>query len=327
MAKAKSKSKATKSLEKMVRASSRQVRKPSTEKPAKKDPQQSFVRLHELVREHGKTLQKIPIAMISMGENVRQSYGEAQLKVLAQSLEKDGLIQYPSVCLKNDKIKGYHLVCRNGHRRILAAQMLGWQSIDAIVMSLDTAADELYHTINANLSEDVFYLDLALAYDQAHQLGESDEKIAARVGVNPRTVGWYRRLAAMPASCSQLVRQHPDLFTATWAIQLARKGELPQETLLLAKMKDMVVNQARQGATSQEPSDQKARLRERREAKKKLQQKFAAMPEDERQAIQTLLRELAASGFVTGKALSAIEKHLLTAGPSRRSGRTGKMRS
>ena len=311
-AKSTAKASAKNSLEKMVRNSAKQVRKPSIKKqPAKKDPQQSFKKLHDIIKEQGKTVQKIPLAMISISENIRQAYDDSRLDVLAQSLEKDGLIQYPSVCLKKDENKGYYLICRNGHRRILAAQKLGWQTIDAVVMSLENATDELYYTINANLSEDVYYLDIAKAYQRAAHLGESDQDIADRVGVNYRTVGWYRRLAAMPASCEELARKHPDVFTPTWAIQIARKGDLPQETLLLAQMKEMLSRVARQGASSENTASQKTKLKQRREMKKQLKERFSEMSDGEKSVYQNLFKDLALGGFLSPKALASIEKQLL----------------
>lgn len=230
-------------LKQMVSLAGRQVSNSRTKqkKPSGHVSHRIYQQLKKQITEHGKTIQHIPIEMINLGSNIRESYDSEKLQVLANSLSKDGLIQYPTLCLSNPRAKKYEFVCRNGHRRILAAKTLGWKTIEAVVLPFDSARDELYHSINANIREDVFYLDLAHAYEQAHQLGESDKEIAVRVGMNDRTIGWYRRLTKMSLSCQKLCRQHPEKFNATWAIKLARQGELPDgrnlESLMLKLLK------------------------------------------------------------------------------------------
>lgn len=197
-------------------------------------------KLEEQMARHGKTLQNIPIHWIQVDENVRQRCDASRLQQLASSLKQDGLIQFPTLCLKVLKDGRGVFVCRNGHRRIMAAQSLGWQSMECVIVPFESERDALYHTLNANISEDVFYLDLAVAYQYAHELGESDATIAERVGLNPRTVAWYRRLASMSEICQNLCRDHSGLFNATWAIKLARQGQLPKGPELEAMMRQMI---------------------------------------------------------------------------------------
>ncbi|MCX6128778.1 MAG: ParB N-terminal domain-containing protein [Proteobacteria bacterium] len=194
-------------------------------------PVSVYAQLQAQIDKNGKTIQKVPLESIKLDENIRESYDEQGLKVLAESMQRDGLIQFPTLCLKATPSGEFSLVCKNGHRRILAAKLLGWQLIESVILPFASARDELYHTIAANLREDVFYLDLAQAYQQAHHLGESDTSIAERVGVNVRTVGWYRRLTKLPSECQVLCRQYPDLFNATWAIKLARKEKQAKDSL------------------------------------------------------------------------------------------------
>lgn len=70
--------------------------------------------------------------------------------------------------------------------------------------------------------------------------GHIDDKIAARVKVNPRTVGWFRRLAGMSAVCQELAYAHPELFNSRWAQQVARHGELPTGDRLEQHMCQMI---------------------------------------------------------------------------------------
>jgi ParB/RepB/Spo0J family partition protein len=196
-------------------------------------------RLAKQIAAKGRSLQKIPIQLIRLDENVRQNYDAKALDALGASLAADGLIQYPTVCLRENN-GVYELICRNGHRRILAAQRLGWSHIDCVINSFDSEKDELYHSLNANMREDVFYLDIAHAYAEAASLGESDQEIAARVSVNPRTVGQYRRLAQMSQQCEKLARAYPRLFNATWAVKMARAGSLPPPDEFYDLMQEMV---------------------------------------------------------------------------------------
>ena len=225
-------------LNKMVRGAARAVEGNSREKgdSLKRDIVKTLLKQ---IERYGKTIQKIPCDIILLDENIRKSYSDEALEKLAGSLSVDGLIQYPTLCLKENE-QGYRLICRNGHRRVMAAKKLGWKKIECVIFPFDSVKDELYHSINANLRENVFYLDIADAYCEAHNLGESDQDIAKRVGVNMRTVRWYRRLSKMSKHCASLVRKHPDLFNATWAIRLARKGDLPPSKVLERWMHRMI---------------------------------------------------------------------------------------
>ena len=207
-------------LESMVRGAGRAVRKSpskSTGKTGKFISPAMYRQLNEMIERSSKTIQSIPLSMIDIGDNIRSQYDEDKLKTLARSLEQEGLIQFPTVCMKK-QAGGYRFLCRNGHRRVLAAKLNGWKSIECMIIPFNSAKDELYHLINANLKEDVFYLDLAFAYQDASEMGESDSSIAERVGMNARTIGWYRRLCKMNGACQKLCRQYPSLFTATWAL-------------------------------------------------------------------------------------------------------------
>ncbi len=309
---AKLKTSAKGQLERMVEASAKQVKKSVRKKTAQSLgylPGNVAHRLQEQIDEFGRTIQNIPLTMIKLNENIRKNYSEDSLATLATSLEQDGLIQFPTLCLKLSPDGTARLICRNGHRRILAAKRLGWNSVDCMILSFDSASQELYHTINANINENVFYLDLALAYQEAANLGESDADVGKRVGVNERTVGWYRRLALMPASCRDLCRQYPDIFNATWAIKLARKGVLPKESDLLQLMKTYL-DQKIHGSTATSRSANKDRLL-RQKARHSLRKIVAQLKTDEEQIlIRNLLNQLTLGGFLSKQAYEKLQKDL-----------------
>jgi len=311
---------ARKNLDKMVKGAAREVntsRPGATSQPGTSQQATVFEQLLAQIEKNGKTIQKVPIDSIRLHENIRDSYGEESLKVLAESMQKDGLIQFPTLCLKTADNGEYTFVCKNGHRRILAARQLGWKSIECVILPFASARDELYHTIAANLREDVFYLDLAQAYQQANRLGESDQAIAERVGVNPRTVGWYRRLTSMAMECQVLCRQYPDLFHATWAIQLARKGDLPPLAILMKNMQWMLARYLAQKdhpepEVSPEAGVKGSDLEQQKKARESLRAIFSgAQGTAEAQQAWQLMEQLCQAGYFKPALLSRMRRQLL----------------
>ncbi len=311
---------ARKNLDKMVKGAAREVntsRPGATQSPAKSQQVSVFEQLQAQIEKNGKTIQKVPIDSIKLHENIREVYQEESLKILAESIQRDGLIQFPTLCLKLDANGEYSFVCKNGHRRILAAKQLGWKTIECVILPFASARDELYHTIAANLREDVFYLDLAQAYQQAHRLGETDQAIAERVGVNPRTVGWYRRLTLMATECQALCRQHPDLFHATWAIQLARKGELPPLPILMKQMQFMLARYLEQkdkpeSPVNPEPLSNVMDPEQQRKAKDSLKALFSgARGTGEAQQAWQIVEQLCQAGYFKPSLLNRMRRQLL----------------
>ena len=149
--------KTNQNLKKMVSQAGRQVAGARTKKKVGSAKLSASVskKIRTQLEDNGRLIQKIPLDLIHLDENVRTRYDDKKLQILANSLREDGLIQFPTLCLR--KIgSAYELVCKNGHRRILAAKLLGWTKIDSIIVPFDNEKEELYHTINANLRENVF---------------------------------------------------------------------------------------------------------------------------------------------------------------------------
>lgn len=321
---------ARKNLEKMVKGAAREVvssrpapqragatvAPPEVESDEKKAApggisKVALQQLRELIEKNGRTIQKVPVDSIHLHENIRETYDETALKQLADSLSKDGLIQFPTLALKDQKTEnGAAFICKNGHRRVLAAKSLGWKTIECVILPFASAKDELYHTIAANLREDVFYLDLAAAYQQAARLGESDDAIAERSGVNPRTVGWYRRLTRMSADCQALARQHAELFNATWAIKLARQGELPAPAQLLKQMEAILArHKAFQNAAPTDKAEAAAKDKAAiKSSRDRLKGVFSASSE-ESQFAWNLVDNLCTAGYITPKILERLRKN------------------
>ena len=320
---------ARKNLEKMVKGAAREVvtSRPNAAMADKRagaiaaEPEEkvgaggiskaAVQQLRGLIEKNGRTIQKVPLESIHLHENIRETYDDVGIKHLADSLDKDGLIQFPTLALKDQKSdpSGAAFICKNGHRRILAAKSLGWKTIECIILPFASAKDELYHTIAANLREDVFYLDLASAYQQAARLDESDQTIAERSGVNPRTVGWYRRLTRMSPECQTLCRLHSDVFNATWAIKLARLGELPAAAILLRQMQSLLARQqAFQQASQAEKVEKivdKSALKASRDQLKVI---FTASP-DQSKFAWNLVDQLSQAGYLNPKVVDRLRRN------------------
>ena len=78
-----------------------------------------------------KRLEKLPVDRVVVEKQIRVSMDEESLRELADSMEKEGLVQ-PIVVAEREE-GDYLLVA--GHRRFYAAKdILGWKTIDAVVL-------------------------------------------------------------------------------------------------------------------------------------------------------------------------------------------------
>ena len=111
-----------------------------------------------------------------------------------------------------------------------------------------------------------FYLDRARHYEAAFQQGRSDTDIAQAADLSPRTVRWYRRLAAMPPECEALILAHPKVFDATWAMSVARRGPLPPLAVLLKSMREQMTKRQQAKAKRRPPTRRPASSSEERAA-------------------------------------------------------------
>lgn len=273
-------------------------------------PEAAVSSLEQKIAARGYTIQKLPPALIKLDENVRRSYDDETIGILAASLKKDGLIQFPTLHIK-ERDGRKELVCVNGHRRILAARSLGWEHIECRVVAFGSTKEQLYHAINANMSEEVFYLDLAHAYANAVQFGESDDEIASRVGVSVRTVRQFIRLADMPQVCAQLAREYAKLFNPTWAIKLARKGELPPENVLYPQMQEMVAaGRAWMPLTKMEDVAQVGKEEQVQQAARGRLHEFLSDSESDKRIkwARSLVELLRESGLLKSNIASAVKK-------------------
>jgi ParB family transcriptional regulator, chromosome partitioning protein len=133
----------------------------------------------------------------------RTSFDEAELNELSQSVRAKGVIQ---PVLLRPVGERYQLVA--GERRWRAAKLAGLGTIPAVVKELeDKEVLELALTENI-LRNDLGPLEAARAYKVLQErFGQSQEDIAARLGINRVTVTNSLRLLRLPAKIQQMIEQ------------------------------------------------------------------------------------------------------------------------
>jgi ParB family transcriptional regulator, chromosome partitioning protein len=133
----------------------------------------------------------------------RTSFDETELSELSESVRAKGIIQPVLVRPVGER---YQLVA--GERRWRAAKLAGLQTIPAVVKDLeDKEMLELALTENI-LRDDLGPLEAARAYRVLQdRFGESQEEIAARLGINRVTVTNSLRLLRLPAKIHQMIEQ------------------------------------------------------------------------------------------------------------------------
>jgi ParB/RepB/Spo0J family partition protein len=139
------------------------------------------------------TVREIPVAKIRPEDGLGRKRDRDGHRELRKSIEQFGVLTPITVRLAPDETGDYLLV--KGQGRTLACEMLGLETIPAIVVDADFAEDE---KVQQFLVENVARLrmrpvDRALLISRARQQGEETVDVARRFGVTPATV---RRLQA-----------------------------------------------------------------------------------------------------------------------------------
>jgi ParB family chromosome partitioning protein len=171
--------------------------------------------------------------------NSRTIYEEFEIKSLAESLSKVGLLQPIKVRPKGN---GYQLVY--GHRRVRAARQLEWKFIKADVA--EYSDDQL---LQISLVENLERRDLS-DYEKAvtfkrmrEELGKSNEEIGELVGLSKGHISNYLTMTRI-VDDAQLSRD-PELKTALYAISEhhARYLNRIEDSEMRAKTLRLVVSQ------------------------------------------------------------------------------------
>ena len=158
----------------------------------------------------------IPISLIRDNPyNSRKYYDESEIRSLADSLLKVGLLNPIKV---RQAASGFELV--HGHRRVRAARLLEWDSIQATVGSCSNEELLLISLIENLERKDLSDYEKAVAFRRMHdEFGKTEEEIGTLVGLSKGAVSNYilmtrlfdeERLAADPGlmRAMYLVSEH-----------------------------------------------------------------------------------------------------------------------
>lgn len=147
-------------------------------------------------------LATIPIAAIIPGNNDRRHFAAAALQELADSIRTNGLAQPPTVVPHGN---GFQLVA--GERRWRACQLLGWDTIPAMVR--DDLSPEQVSAIM--LAENTARADLdpveeARAYQSRIDAGWTVARLSETAGVSAQRINARTRLLSLREDLQALVR-------------------------------------------------------------------------------------------------------------------------
>jgi ParB/RepB/Spo0J family partition protein len=155
------------------------------------------------------SVELIPVANIVTGLNNRTVFKQDKLQDLADSMRAHGLAQPITV---RPWGSGFQLVA--GERRWRAAQILGWETIPALVRDLDDRAARSITLIENSHREDVDPIDEALGYKAyMDEFGAGVAEVVA--AVNLPSVRIYKRLELLKLrdDVREQVRKNPSMLT------------------------------------------------------------------------------------------------------------------
>lgn len=149
-------------------------------------------------------LRHIPVTGIRPNpQQPRQQFDAAALQELANSMRAEGLIQPIEVEADGD---GY--ILHHGERRLRAARLLEWKTIEALVVAPLDERDRRRRALIENIQrQDMLPTETAAAYRALLDDGLSRIEIAHQTGRALETITAYLRLLDLPASVQEKVNE------------------------------------------------------------------------------------------------------------------------
>lgn len=147
---------------------------------------------------------RIELSRIELGSHrARRSYNETELKNLADSISRFGLL---SPLLVRRKGNMFELLA--GERRLRALKLLGHSHADAIITSAPDLDCALMGLIENLQREDMHFLDTAEACRRIlKEHGLTQEELAASLGKSPSTLANLLRLLRLDKNVCRCIRE------------------------------------------------------------------------------------------------------------------------
>lgn len=150
-------------------------------------------------------IQRIPVVSVAPNpQQPRRSFSEDELRELAESIERNGLLQ-PLLVRPTAGVPGrYELVA--GERRLRAVASLEWEDVPAVVREVNDDTLLVLALVENLQREALRPMDEAEGYRAlADHYGFTQEEVARAVGKDRSTVTNMLRLLRLPVSVRKLV--------------------------------------------------------------------------------------------------------------------------
>ncbi len=143
----------------------------------------------------------------------RRNFDEESLKELAASIREFGILQ-PLVVSKIEKETDfgtqveYQLIA--GERRLMAAKILGWERVPAIVKKIEQKSEQLAMAIIENLQRaNLNPVETARAYAKLQdEFGLTQREVAVKIGKSRESIANCLRLLNLPGEIQEAVAQN-----------------------------------------------------------------------------------------------------------------------
>jgi len=173
-----------------------------------------------------KEVQLIPVSEILLGENPRQDFDATALAELMQSMKHNGLLMPIGVRVLPTTGK-FKLVF--GHRRLIAAQRLGWDKIEAVTIEVTDEKDALLKTSTENvIRENVSMPEQGRIFTLLVKKGLTADQIRVRMGCSKKFV-----FDAMEAY-NRIPKKYHDMITYGTRGRMKKEGQIPATVALKA---------------------------------------------------------------------------------------------
>lgn len=124
----------------------------------------------------------------------RREFDEAEIKQLAESLKQHQLIQPILVRKLGDR---YELIA--GERRVRAARLLGWSTINAVIRECSDRETAEIAIVENLLRKDLNPIDKARSFERyLKEHNSTQEELSRRIGVDRSTIANLLRLLELP---------------------------------------------------------------------------------------------------------------------------------
>lgn len=139
-------------------------------------------------------LDDIEVSELNTRKNLNAGTEDSSLDDLAESIEKEGVLNPVTVRRKGDK---YELII--GQRRFLACKRIGKSTIRAEIREDLNDADARALSLAENVMRaDMHPLDKAEALNELYQEHGTYQKVSEKTGISPPTISKYTNLLELP---------------------------------------------------------------------------------------------------------------------------------